>query len=86
MGLAESSKRFKCQHGCYNVDIFMREIDYNYIKSKVTKHGNGAKVLVPKELIGEEVYVIPIDVWNNAQLDSIMKGHSFRVLRGRRKK
>lgn len=62
------------------------EKDYNYIKNKVTKHGNGAKVLVPKQWVDKMVIVILEDIFNDAQLDQIMKGRTYRVLRGRRKK
>jgi putative transposon-encoded protein len=68
------------------VVIPVRETDYNYIKNEVTAHGNGAKVIVPKELIGQEVYVIPTKVWEDAALADVMKGHRFSVFRGRRKK
>lgn len=63
----------------------MQEKDYNYVKNTVTAHGNGAKVLVPKAWIDKEVVIIPIDIFNEAQIDDVIKGRRFRVLRGRRK-
>jgi putative transposon-encoded protein len=71
-------------HGCYIV--IKLEIDYNYIKNKVTKHGNGAKVIVPKQWVDKEVIVIPFDVYLDANLDQVMKCRQFSVLRGRRKR
>jgi putative transposon-encoded protein len=82
--ISQSFARLKYQYSCYNV--IQMERDYNYVKNKVTKHGNGAKVLVPKQWVDKEVVIIPLDVFMDAQLESVMKGRRFRVLRGRRKK
>ena len=62
------------------------EKDYNYVKNKVSAHGNGAKVIVPKDWIGQEVYVIPQNVWDAVRLNAVMEEHRFRAFRGRRKK
>lgn len=75
----------KYQHRCYVVIFIMQEKDYNFVKNTVTKHGNGAKVLVPKEWIGKSVVIIPEEIYQEANIDDVMKGRRFRVLRGRRK-
>ncbi len=50
------------------------------------KVGHGAHIMVPKEWIGKECHVIPVEIFNEEMLDQMLKGHRFGVRYGRRRK
>ncbi len=56
------------------------------ITGTARKVGHGAHVMVPKEWVGKECHVIPVEIFEQEALDQLLKGHRFGIRRrGRRR-
>jgi putative transposon-encoded protein len=56
------------------------------ITGTARKVGNGAHIMVPREWIGKQCHVIPVEIFNEEMLDQMLKGHRFGVRYGRRRR